>query len=59
MLVSGSMDATVRVTDGRTGNELKTYEGHQAGILDLDANDQIIVTCSDDGNCLVFPIPTN
>jgi WD40 repeat protein len=53
-LVAASMDATVSVWDARTADNIKIYQGHQAGILDFDINGNIIVTGSDDGTCLCF-----
>jgi WD40 repeat protein len=56
-IVSSSIDGTLRVWDGRTGQLLRTFTGHQNGILDFDLriDGSLILTGSDDGGALVFP----
>ncbi len=50
------MDATLCKWDSRTGQLIKTWKGHQDGILDviLNSNATRICTASDDGMSLVF-----
>jgi WD40 repeat protein len=52
------MDGSVIIWDARTGDPIRTLKGNQAGILDFDirSDDTIIVTGSDDGTSLVFPL---
>jgi WD40 repeat protein len=54
--ISSSIDQTIKKWDSRTGNCVKTWKGHQEGILDmaLSSDGQLIVSGSDDGNALVF-----
>ncbi|KAJ2798235.1 60S ribosomal subunit assembly or modification protein [Coemansia helicoidea] len=56
LVTSASMDCTVRTWDARTGDCVRTWNGHQAGIMDfaLSADGKHVVTASDDGCCLVF-----
>ncbi|KAJ1951149.1 60S ribosomal subunit assembly or modification protein [Linderina pennispora] len=56
MLTSVSLDCTVRTWDARTGEAVRTWKGHQEGIMDfaLSHDGKTIVTASDDGCCLVF-----
>ncbi|KAJ2705964.1 60S ribosomal subunit assembly or modification protein [Coemansia spiralis] len=56
LLTSASMDCTVRTWDTRTGECVRTWNGHEEGIMDfaLSADGQHVVTASDDGCCLVF-----
>ncbi|KAJ1945477.1 60S ribosomal subunit assembly or modification protein, partial [Linderina macrospora] len=56
LLTSVSLDCTVRTWDARTGEAVRTWKGHQEGIMDfaLSHDGSTIVTASDDGCCLVF-----
>jgi ribosome assembly protein SQT1 len=56
MLVSSSVDGTVRVWDGRTGENVHVHQGHQSSIHDfaINADASRVVSCSEDGTCLVF-----
>ncbi|KAJ2450007.1 60S ribosomal subunit assembly or modification protein [Coemansia sp. RSA 2336] len=56
LLTSVSMDCTVRTWDSRTGECVRTWKGHQEGIMDfaLSSDGKTVVTASDDGCCLVF-----
>ncbi|KAJ2907564.1 60S ribosomal subunit assembly or modification protein [Coemansia aciculifera] len=56
LLTSVSMDCSVRTWDARTGECVRTWRGHQAGIMDvaLTRDGRTAVTASDDGCCLVF-----
>ncbi|KAJ2871456.1 60S ribosomal subunit assembly or modification protein [Coemansia aciculifera] len=56
MLTSVSMDCSVRTWDARTGECVRVWRGHQAGIMDLALthDGRTVVTASDDGCCLVF-----
>ncbi|KAJ2607099.1 60S ribosomal subunit assembly or modification protein, partial [Coemansia sp. RSA 1694] len=56
LLTSVSMDCAVRTWDARTGECVRTWRGHQAGIMDvaLTRDGRTAVTASDDGCCLVF-----
>ncbi|KAJ2477977.1 60S ribosomal subunit assembly or modification protein [Coemansia sp. RSA 2320] len=58
LLTSVSMDATVRTWDARSGDCVRVWRGHQAGILDaaLARDGRSVVTASDDGCCLVFSV---
>ena len=51
-----SVDRTVRQWDARTGRCLRVWKGHQDVVLDLDvaSDGRRLVTCGDDGVCLVF-----
>ncbi|KAJ8331878.1 60S ribosomal subunit assembly or modification protein [Batrachochytrium dendrobatidis] len=53
---SCSADMTIRTWDGRSGECLKIWRGHQAPILDFSvrADGRVVLTGSDDGNSLVF-----
>jgi ribosome assembly protein SQT1 len=57
-LVGASVDGLLQVWDGRTGELLKTFKGHQNSILDFDirADGLIAVTAGDDGVSLVFSL---
>ncbi|KAJ3325147.1 hypothetical protein HDV06_004904 [Boothiomyces sp. JEL0866] len=57
-LVSASVDGTLKLWDVRTGEPLRTYKGHQNTILDFDIrkDGDIVVTASDDGTSMVFPL---
>ncbi|KAJ2743733.1 60S ribosomal subunit assembly or modification protein [Coemansia sp. BCRC 34301] len=56
LLTSVSMDCAVRTWDARTGDCVRVWRGHQAGIMDvaLTHDGRTVVTASDDGCCLVF-----
>ncbi|KAJ2157847.1 60S ribosomal subunit assembly or modification protein [Coemansia sp. RSA 552] len=56
LLTSSSMDLTLRTWDARTGECLRTWKGHQEGVMDfaLSNDGNTMVTASDDGCCLVF-----
>ncbi|KAJ3262276.1 hypothetical protein HK103_002689 [Boothiomyces macroporosus] len=57
-LVSASVDGTLKVWDVRTGELLRTLKGHQNTVLDFDIrkDGEIVVTGSDDGTSMVFPL---
>ena len=56
MVLSASMDGTVRVWDARNGNCIKTLLGHRNGILDARfvQGTRLVVTASDDHTSRVF-----
>ena len=53
-LYSSSADKTIKVWDLRSGLMVKVWKGHQDCILDFCLWDNGVVSCSDDGNCLLF-----
>lgn len=55
-MVTCSVDGTVRIFDGKTGEQVKVLEGHKSTVHDISYNSQTskIVSCSEDGTCLVF-----
>lgn len=55
-LVTTSIDGIVRLWDVKSGSCKKELKGHLDAILSMDCNASTIVTASDDGSCLVFPI---
>ncbi|OLY81450.1 putative WD repeat-containing protein [Smittium mucronatum] len=56
LITSTSVDCTVKVWDSRSGENVRTWKGHQDAILDfaLVGDGKTVVTASDDGCCLVF-----
>ncbi|KAG5642586.1 hypothetical protein DXG03_002537 [Asterophora parasitica] len=56
IVVSASADKTLRTWDARTGTLLRTHTGHRDAVLDasLGLGGSVIMSASDDGNCLVF-----
>ena len=56
LLISASVDKTVRVWDARTGQCIKVLRGHTQPILDmvLSVDGSKIISASDDQTCLVF-----
>jgi WD40 repeat protein len=57
-LLAASFDGLLQVWDGRTGELVKTFKGHQNSILDFDitSDGQKVVTAGDDGVALVFSL---
>ncbi|XP_037977281.2 angio-associated migratory cell protein [Plutella xylostella] len=63
-LVTGCLDGSVRLYEGRTGERKLMLTGHRSEILDLCYNEKenIILTSSDDGSARIFkydPIKDN
>lgn len=56
LLISVSVDKTVRVWDARTGQCVRVFRGHTQPILDmsLSIDGRKIISASDDHTCLVF-----
>lgn len=56
MCTSSSVDRTIRQWDARTGQCMQTWRGHQDVVLGFAAtlDGGRVVTCGDDGVCLVF-----
>ncbi|KAI0091288.1 WD40 repeat-like protein [Irpex rosettiformis] len=56
ILVSSSMDNTLRTWDARTGTLLKEHKGHRGPVLGaaLSHDGKVLVSAGDDGVCLVF-----
>lgn len=55
-LTTGSLDKTLITWDLKTGSQLNLYSGHQdvVHMVKLTANDNKLLSCSDDGSVLVF-----
>lgn len=55
-LVTGCLDGSIRVYDGRTGEMTLMLTGHRSEILDLcyNAKQSVILTTSDDGTARIF-----
>ena len=57
VLYSCSLDATLRVWDGRNGAPLQVLQGHTANIMDLAlTGDGRAVTCGEDRQAFVFQL---
>lgn len=56
ILVTGSVDKTMKTWDARTGTLLKEHKGHRGPILGatLSYDGKAVITAGDDGVCLVF-----
>eukprot|EP00128_Syssomonas_multiformis_P018394 Colp12_sorted_trinity150504_noHs@2560 len=56
ILVSSSVDRTVRIWDGRTGTQVRELQGHTSAIMDmaLSKDGKTILTGGDDFAALVF-----
>jgi WD40 repeat protein len=56
IFVTSSMDKTVRMWDVRTGENLKTWYGHEDAIMDISITSDCkkVVSCSDDGTLRVY-----
>lgn len=55
-LVTGCLDGSIRIYEGRTGELSQTLTGHRSEILDLcyNAKQNVILTTSDDGTARIF-----
>ncbi|KAH9903008.1 ribosome biogenesis protein Sqt1 [Cubamyces lactineus] len=56
LIVSASVDKTLRTWDARTGTLVREHKGHSGPILDasLGMGGSVVVSAGDDGVCLVF-----
>lgn len=54
VLVSGNADRTIRLWDVTTGQCLKTLEGHDGAVTDVQVTSNHIVSCSDDGRAKLW-----
>ncbi|KAI8612859.1 WD40-repeat-containing domain protein [Chytriomyces sp. MP71] len=56
LMVSSSLDKSVRLWDMRTGTFVRSFYGHTGPILDmaLGTDEGSVVTCSEDGSAQVF-----
>ncbi|OSD06553.1 ribosome biogenesis protein Sqt1 [Trametes coccinea BRFM310] len=57
LIVSASVDKTLRTWDARTGTLVREHKGHQGPILQaaLGLGGSVVVSAGDDGVCLVWP----
>lgn len=55
-LVTGCLDGSIRVYEGRTGECTQVLTGHRSEVLDLcfNSKESIILTTSDDGTARIF-----
>lgn len=60
-LVTGCLDGSIRVYQGRSGERSHMLTGHLSEILDLCYNEKenIILSSSDDGTARIFKYDTN
>ncbi|XP_021191298.2 angio-associated migratory cell protein [Helicoverpa armigera] len=60
-LVTGCLDGSVRVYEGRTGERSQMLTGHRSEVLDLCFNpkESLILTTSDDGTARIFKYEVN
>ncbi|XP_047515894.1 angio-associated migratory cell protein [Pieris napi] len=58
-LLTGCLDGSLRVYDGRSGERSKMLTGHWSEILDLvyNAKENIVLCTSDDGTARIFKYP--
>ena len=58
LILSASLDFTVRLSDARNGVKLHEFTAHQDAVLalDVDTQQRRLVTASDDQTCLVFDL---
>jgi WD40 repeat protein len=54
IIVTGSVDSTLRVWDAKTGECLKRLEGHEGEIVCVHYNGSVIVTGSEDKTIIVM-----
>lgn len=56
LLVSASVDRTLKTWDARTGTLIRTHKGHQGPILAacLGSEGKVVISGGDDGVCLVY-----
>ncbi|KAF9415951.1 hypothetical protein HW555_006583 [Spodoptera exigua] len=61
LLVTGCLDGSVRVYEGRSGEECQKFTGHLSEILDLryNAKTNLILTASDDGTARLYKLDVN
>lgn len=60
-LVTGCLDGSIRVYEGRSGDKCLTLTGHRSEVLDLcyNPNGNILLTTSDDGTARIFKYELN
>lgn len=60
-LVTGCLDGSIRVYEGRNGERSQMLTGHRSEILDLCYNEKenLFLTTSDDGTARIFKYEVN
>ncbi|XP_049870030.1 angio-associated migratory cell protein [Pectinophora gossypiella] len=60
-LVTGCLDGSLRIYDGRSGQQCAMLTGHRSEVLDLCYNEKenLILTTSDDGTARIFKYEVN
>ena len=54
VLVSGNADRTVKLWDVSTGECIRSLEGHEGAVTDVQVTANHIVSCSDDGRAKLW-----
>ncbi|WFD02091.1 hypothetical protein MOBT1_000770 [Malassezia obtusa] len=57
-LITGSMDRSLKIWNWRTGELLRTLEGHTEGIVSLNFNDSVLASGSADSNIRIWNFHT-
>ena len=56
LLICGTVEGAVRAVDGRAGGAVAEWTGHTAAVLDMQLQDNTLVTASDDHTARVWDI---